>query len=155
MKIDHSAVSAGKVAASSGSRPGATTVQNADELIAVLGEEVPHVCDWLRGAYAAMGPELMQSALQTTVEIEANGGMLTKDKSRRRAMAGVFLHVLGQRIPAELRAAWPLPTPQPPKPPKPPKPSAQPTPPQVLRTIDVPTMGNKTVVVEHVRRRGS
>jgi hypothetical protein len=149
-----SVVSPPQVTESSGVRASVTTVQNADELIAVLGEAVPHVCDWLRGAFVAMGPELMQAALQTTLEIEATGGLLTKDKSRRRAMAGVFLHVLGRRIPAELRAAWPLPKPDPPRTPARSRAAvASHASPSVIEAMV--DGKKKTVIVEHVRRRGS
>lgn len=44
------------------------------------------------------GAELAQAVLQETLEIEAKGGMLVPDGSRRRTPGGVFFSLLRQRI---------------------------------------------------------
>jgi hypothetical protein len=47
------------------------------------------------------GTELAQTILQETLEIEANGGLLVPDGSRRRTPGGVFFSLLRQRISRE------------------------------------------------------
>ena len=93
-----------------------TVIVNADELVAALGETTPHIIEWLRRAYEGLGADLINATWAETQAIEAAGGMLVKDKSRRRTIGGVFFHVLAKKIPPELRAAWPLPKPEPPAP---------------------------------------
>jgi hypothetical protein len=76
-----------------------------------------------------------------------------KDKSRRKTIGGVFFQVLGSRIPADLRQAWPLPKPQPPAPPR----GTAATVRAPVRSTEIEVNSGsrkKTVVVEHVRRRG-
>jgi hypothetical protein len=91
-------------------------INSADELVAFLGETTPHIVDWLRRAYQGLGADLINAVVAQTQAIEAAGGMMVKDKSRRRTLGGVFFHVLARKIPPELRAAWPLPKPEPPAP---------------------------------------
>ena len=140
------------------STPGpAPQTPTADELIAFLGETVPHICDWIQRAYVALGAPLMHEALAKTLEIEAAGGMYVKDKSRRRTIGGVFLHTLGTKIPAELQKTWQLPKPTPPTPPAPKREvAAQPAGPAAPRprSVEVEVNGrSKKVVVEHAPRR--
>ena len=59
--------------------------------------------------------------LQQTLRIEAEGGMLTRDRSRRRSLGGVFFRTIKQAVSdSERRAIWP-------KPPDTPPPDNQPT----------------------------
>ena len=46
--------------------------------------------------------------LQQTLRIEAEGGMLTRDRSRRRSLGGVFFRTIKQEISnSERRTIWP------------------------------------------------
>ncbi|MBP8003292.1 MAG: hypothetical protein KA338_28905 [Chloroflexi bacterium] len=50
-----------------------------------------------------MGSEFVQTVLADTLHLEAEGGMLTEDKQRRRTPGGVFFYLVRGRITAEDR----------------------------------------------------
>jgi hypothetical protein len=69
-----------------------------------------------------VGAEAALAFLQETVAVEAQGGMMLPDGSRRRTPGGVYLYLAKGRIPREIRALiWPYI-----KRPKPPKPQVEP-----------------------------
>lgn len=51
------------------------------------------------------GLEFAEDILKQTLEIEANGGMLTLNQSRRRTPGGVFLYLARQQVSPEIREA--------------------------------------------------
>ncbi|MEO8609533.1 MAG: phosphorylated adapter RNA export RNA-binding domain-containing protein [Chloroflexota bacterium] len=50
-----------------------------------------------------MGLEFAQTILQETLAIEAEGGMMLPDGSRRRTPGGVFFYLVRNRVPAKIR----------------------------------------------------
>jgi hypothetical protein len=50
-----------------------------------------------------MGLEFAQTVLQETLAIEAQGGMMLPDGSRRRTPGGVFFYLVRDRVPAKIR----------------------------------------------------
>ena len=55
-----------------------------------------------------IGPERTQEFLQKTLEMEAAGGLMTTDSSRRRTPGGVFFYTVRASVPkAEKRRIWP------------------------------------------------
>ena len=86
------------------------TGQNPDEVL------VKHIADTLHEGNTALikqvvdviGPERAQEFLQKTQEIEAAGGLMLTDSSRRRTPGGVFFYtVRGGISKAEQRRIWP------------------------------------------------
>lgn len=78
-----------------------------------------------------LGAESIHACLQETMAIEAQGGMLTGDKKRRRTPGGVFFYLVRGRTPGELqRIIWPTHTPAGEKRPK--RPTSKPRPPAVF-----------------------
>lgn len=51
------------------------------------------------------GLEFVEDILKQTLEIEANGGMLTLNQSRRRTPGGVFLYLARQQVSPVIREA--------------------------------------------------
>ena len=55
-----------------------------------------------------IGPERTQEFLQKTLEMEAAGGLMTTDSSRRRTPGGVFFYTVRTSLPKEERKRiWP------------------------------------------------
>jgi PHAX RNA-binding domain len=50
-----------------------------------------------------VGPDLVADVLVATLQCEANGGMLTKDGTRRRTPGGAFFTLMKARVTAEQR----------------------------------------------------
>lgn len=69
-----------------------------------------------------MGLEFAQAILQETLAIEAEGGMMLPDGSRRRTPGGVFFKLVRNRVPPKIR--YQIFRPQPPTPPSPSQPTA-------------------------------
>jgi hypothetical protein len=69
-----------------------------------------------------MGLEFAQAILQETLAIEAQGGMMLPDGSRRRTPGGVFFKLVRDRVPPKIR--YQIFRPQPPTPPSPSQPTA-------------------------------
>ena len=68
-----------------------------------------------------MRDEFVATALADTLRVEAEGGLLTEDKQRRRTPGGVFFYLVRGRITAEDRKVL---FPRPPRPAKPALPAA-------------------------------
>jgi hypothetical protein len=57
-----------------------------------------------------MGAEFVQTVLADTLRLEAEGGMLTEDKQRRRTPGGVFFYLVRGRVsPEDRKALFPIP----------------------------------------------
>ncbi len=99
--------------------------ETATRIAEQLGENGAGPREQIRRALEVVGPEAVQAALEEAQRIEAAGGLLLKDGSRRRTPGGVFFYVLRQRIDRE---QWLRIQPQAPKsatpPPPPPGPLA-------------------------------
>ncbi len=68
-----------------------------------LGETEGAVIAQLRRAMRVLGAEGAHALVAETQQIEAQGGLLTKDGSRRRTPGGVFFQLVLQRIPTRDR----------------------------------------------------
>jgi hypothetical protein len=67
----------------------------------------------LRQVLRTLGQDRCAAILADTRTCEANGGMLTKDGTRRRTPGGVFFQLVRERAtPQERRRLFPYPTPQ-------------------------------------------
>lgn len=66
-----------------------------EELIKHIAETLnePNII-LVRKVIRLIGPERAETCLQKTLEVEANGGMMTRDGSRRRTPGGVFFQVV-------------------------------------------------------------
>ena len=81
-----------------------------------LGETDPIPREQIRRILERLGAEAALTLLRETLEIEAQGGMLLPDRSRRRTIGGVFFHIVHSRVSKEDRAfIWP-PVPPSPRP---------------------------------------
>ena len=68
----------------------------------------------LTQALQMLGQDRCAAILADTLQCEANGGMLTKDGTRRRTPGGVFFQLVKERAtPQERRRLFPRPAPQP------------------------------------------
>lgn len=102
--------------------------------IRVMATELKEPNIWLMRSVAAMlGMEVVEAVYQRTLEIEAAGGMMTKEGDRRRTSGGVFFLLARQQMSArQRRKVFGLP-PNPlniPKQTRQPATNAQPAPPQ-------------------------
>ena len=67
----------------------------------------------LRQVLRTLGPDRTAAILTDTLQCEANGGMHTKDGSRRRTPGGVFFQVVKERVTRhERQRIFPHPAPQ-------------------------------------------
>lgn len=98
----------------------------------VLGERRPRPRAQLQAIVAALGDEVAQALLVETHQVEADGGLMLPDGSRRRTPGGVFFHLAHFRLDPEQQVAiygyqkkqrptssdgTPIPPPPPPEPP--------------------------------------
>jgi len=73
-------------------------------------------CDLLRQVLAVLGPAHTAQLLAQTLEVEAGGGMLVRNRTRRRTPGGVFFHLVRQRVTRSQRDyLFPRAAPQPPQ----------------------------------------
>jgi PHAX RNA-binding domain len=101
-----------------------------DQLAAALHE--PNV-DLLRQVLVVLGPDHTAQLLAQTLEVEAAGGMMIVNGTRRRTPGGVFFHLVQQQVTRSQRDyLFPRAAPQPPQGPAP----AQ-APPQALTWDEV------------------
>jgi len=84
-----------------------------DQLAAVLQE--PNV-ELLRQALAVLGPAHTAQLLAQTLDVEATGGLLVTNGTRRRTPGGVFFHLVRQQVTRSQREyLFPRPAPQTPQ----------------------------------------
>ncbi|HEY1016907.1 MAG TPA: hypothetical protein VGE07_29610, partial [Herpetosiphonaceae bacterium] len=77
-------------------------------LCARLNETEPPPRKLIRQVILALGIEAVEQAATEAEAIEAQGGMLLPDGSRRRTLGGVFFVLIRQRMTAEQREPFPL-----------------------------------------------
>jgi hypothetical protein len=75
----------------------------ANEVADELGETDNKPRKQLANIIYRCGVEFVQDVLKETKEVEANGGLLIADGSRRRTTGGVFFYLARERMPEELR----------------------------------------------------
>jgi hypothetical protein len=79
----------------------ADIAQQLDETNPIAIEQIERVVEHL-------GAEAAQAFLREALEVEAQGGMMLPDGSRRRTLGGVFFYIAKGRIPHEVRGLiWP------------------------------------------------
>lgn len=77
----------------------AITAQIAEQ----LGESGDHPLRQIRNLVRLAGEEFTLNLLQETLDIEAQGGMMTGDGARRRTPGGVFFYLARQQAPPEVK----------------------------------------------------
>lgn len=75
----------------------------AEEIARELGETKPGPRRLIADIITVMGSEAVQALLEETRQIEASGGLMVKNGSRRRTMGGVFFFLARQRMDPEQR----------------------------------------------------
>ena len=87
-----------------------------------LGETQPWPLNQIRRIVQRLGPEAAFAFLHEAHQIEAQGGLMLPDGSRRRTLGGVFFFLVRERVTPEDRAAifpsWPKRPEAPPPPPE-------------------------------------
>lgn len=82
----------------------AMTVDEAERIIAEqLGETEPGPLQFLHKVVKKLGLEQALAFLQETQEIEAQGGLMLPDGSRRRTRGGVFFYLVRTKGPKPVR----------------------------------------------------
>src|SRR5512135_2307997 len=71
-----------------------------------LGETEKEPLQQINRIVKTLGPEQALAFLNETLMIEAQGGQLLSDGSRRRTPGGVFFHLVRTNGPEELRFPW-------------------------------------------------
>lgn len=80
----------------------------AERISRELGEDQPSVCLNIRRLVAVIGVERADELVHQSKAVEAAGGMLIPDGSRRRTLGGVFFQLVRDTVPEDERhAAWP------------------------------------------------
>ncbi len=80
----------------------------AADIAAQLQETHPPAILQIRRIIEQIGLEATYAHLQTTLEIEAQGGMLTENKKQRRTPGGTFFYVVrGKLTPEQRKLLWP------------------------------------------------
>jgi len=74
-------------------QPTAATPTAAEEIVAQLGETEQEPIRQLRRAVRILGDERVRGLVARALEVEASGGMMLPDGSRRRTLGGVFFHL--------------------------------------------------------------
>lgn len=73
------------------------------EIAALLNESAEIPVQQITQILEHMGPEFVQELLSEVEKIEADGGLMTDDGSRRRTKGGVFFYLAKGKMPAEAR----------------------------------------------------
>ena len=63
-----------------------------------LGETEDQPQQTIHNLIKVLGPEYAEQLLDETLQVEAEGGLMVPDGSRRRTVGGVFFHLLKQRM---------------------------------------------------------
>jgi hypothetical protein len=73
-----------------------------------LDETNPVAVEQIERIVQHLGADAALDFLRETLEIEAQGGMMLRDGSRRRTLGGIFLYLVKGRVPQETRSLiWP------------------------------------------------
>lgn len=76
----------------------------AAQIALALGETAPPALAQIRRIVRTIGPEAAQATVDEAQQVEAAGGMLVPDGSRRRTLGGVFFALVRDHLPLEQRA---------------------------------------------------
>jgi hypothetical protein len=80
----------------------------ANDIAAQLQETHPPAILQIRRIIEQIGLEATYAHLQKTLEVEAQGGMLTANKKQRRTPGGTFFYIVrGQLTPEQRKILWP------------------------------------------------
>ncbi len=94
-----------------GSTPPNLVTSTAGQIAEQLGETDTTPRRQIWRIVRTIGPERTQAFVEQALEIEANGGMLLPDGSRKRTLGGVFFRLVRDQVSEEeRRAIWPYPT---------------------------------------------
>ncbi len=72
--------------------------ETAAAIAAQLGETAPGARATIWRTVRTLGPERTQAFVAQAQEIEANGGMLIPDGSRRRTLGGIFFYLVRTQV---------------------------------------------------------
>jgi len=86
-----------------GKLPHSEAHKGARELDTLLGEKHHGVIGQIRRIVQLRGIDFSREMYAATMEIEANGGLMLSDNSRRRTPSGVFLHLVRSKLDADQR----------------------------------------------------
>ncbi|HSH02679.1 MAG TPA: hypothetical protein VLL52_09195 [Anaerolineae bacterium] len=82
--------------------------QQAQAIAATLQEDNSEAIGQIARLIAHMGAEWVNELLAEILEIEKNGGIMTRNGKRRRTAGGAYLHLARQRVPRpQRRVIWP------------------------------------------------
>jgi hypothetical protein len=88
-----------------------TYAQLAHQIADQLDEREATPLGQIRRILHTLGPERTQAFVKQALEVEASGGMLLPDGSRKRTLGGVFFRLVRDHVSEEERKAiWPYPT---------------------------------------------
>jgi hypothetical protein len=83
----------------------------AQQLAAQLGETEKPPRAQIRRIVQTIGPERTRAFVEQALEVQASGGMLLPDGSRKRTLGGVFFRLVRDQVAeAERRRIWPAPS---------------------------------------------
>ncbi len=89
-----------------------------EEIAGQLGETEMPALAHIRRIVKRLGPARAEAFVQEARQVEANGGLLVQDGSRRRTVGGVFFRLVRDQVSeADRHAIWPYMAPKPPPPP--------------------------------------
>src|SRR3712207_1783997 len=85
-------------------------IQQTRQIADQLGETEKTPLAQIRRMLQTIGPERTQAFVDQALKVEASGGMLLPDGSRKRTLGGVFFRLVRDQVSeAERRAIWPYP----------------------------------------------
>jgi hypothetical protein len=88
-----------------------TDTQLARQIAETLGEREAQPFAQIRRILQTIGPERTQAFVEQALDIEATGGMLLPDGSRKRTLGGIFFRIVRDQVSEEERKAiWPYQT---------------------------------------------
>jgi hypothetical protein len=73
------------------------------ELAEKLGETEPYAVQKIALLVKLAGEDFTKSLVEESLQIDANGGQMTLDGSRRRTLGGVFFYLAKGKLPKELK----------------------------------------------------
>jgi len=79
-----------------------------------LGEADPEPLAQLKAVVDILGPEQALALCEKALEVEQQGGMLTRDGTRRRTVGGIFFYLVRGSGNKAVKKLWPPPRKKPP-----------------------------------------